>query len=158
VQQQAPGKTPRRPGVDEQIARCVQFALHGASSKRSHDERRRQKRHPFPYPVRLLPVDARGELVGEPIVVLGKHLTNQGLDFYFQHPVPHRRVIASFDCESPERVEILMDLSWCRFNGHGWHENGGRFLAAINPAATDRSLSLVAHVEAVVSSINDMPA
>ena len=40
-----------------------------------------------------------------------------------------------------------MDLTWCRFNGHGWYENGGRFLAAVNLPATDRPLSLVTHVD-----------
>ena len=157
MRQEAFGDMCRRTSMDEQIARCVQFALQGTSTTRTHDERRRQKRHPFPYPVRLIPVDARGEAAGQPIVVIGKHLTNQGFDFYFQHPVSYRRVIACFDCESSERVEILMDLAWCRFSVHGWYENGGRFLAAVNLPA-DRSLNLVAHEEAVVSSGTELDA
>ncbi|MDA1051246.1 MAG: hypothetical protein O3C40_12310 [Planctomycetota bacterium] len=159
MQQESRGNAKRRMGVDEQIERCVQFALQGASPNRSHDERRRHKRHPFPYPVRLLPVNARNEIVGEPIVVLGKHLTNQGFDFYYQHPVSYRRVIVSFDCELSERVEMLMDLTWCRFNGHGWYENGGRFLSAIDrpvpdQPVPDQSLTVIAGVESVVPYVN----
>jgi hypothetical protein len=158
VQPEFTGRTKRRAVVDEQIERCVQFALRGSSPNRTHDERRRHKRHPFPYPIRLTPVNALSDAVGESIVVLGKHLTNQGLDFYYQHPVSHRRVIASFDCESPGFAEILMDLTWCRFNRYGWYENGGRFLTAINPPPPDRSLKIVAHVPTVVSMVNDMHA
>lgn len=146
--------SPRRPGADEQIERCVQFALRGASPHRTCEERRRQKRHPFPYPVHLVPVNAHGKAAGDPIVVLGKHLTNQGLDFYYHHPVSHRRVIVGFECESPERVEILMDLTWCRFSGHGWYENGGRFLSVVDSLPASEPLCLVADVADVVSSVN----
>jgi hypothetical protein len=156
----------RRAGVDEQIERCVQFALRGSSPTRIHDERRRHKRHPFPYPVRVFPVNVRNEVVADPIVVIGKHLTIQGFDFYFQQPVSHRRVIASFDCapqepdngSPPEHVELLLDLTWCRYIGHGWYENGGRFLAALNPQPTVRAPKIVAHVEAVVASLSDLHA
>ncbi|MEX0818982.1 MAG: hypothetical protein WD070_05305 [Pirellulaceae bacterium] len=162
MRQEISGNAPRRAGLEQQIERCVQFALRGASPNRPHDERRRQKRHPFPYPVRLLPVNAQGEIVGERIVVLGKHLTSQGFDFYFQHPVSYRRVIACFDCEFPARVELLMDLAWCRFSAHGWYENGGRFLSVVSPAASptanERPASVVVQVESVVSGLGAVHA
>ncbi|MCA9122338.1 MAG: hypothetical protein KDB11_19250 [Planctomycetales bacterium] len=142
-----------RTGIDEQIERCVQFALRGAAPNRTHDERRRQKRHPFPYPVRLLPVNAQREAVASPIVVLGKHITSQGLDFYFQRPISHRRVIASFDCESPEYAELLMDLTWCRFSGHGWYENGGRFLSALNLPASNHAREFVPPLQTQTPSV-----
>ncbi len=121
----------RRAEVVDQIQRCVQFALRGVVPQRMHEERRREKRHPFPYPVKLQPVDGRGVTCGTPIVVLGKHLTNHGLDFYYQQPISHRRVIASFSSDPCGDVELLMDLNWCRFSGHVWYENGGRFLSVV---------------------------
>ena len=154
VQKESPSNALRRTAVNEQIERCVQFALRGTSPNRTHDERRRQKRHPFPYPVRLLPVNARGDALGDPIVVLGKHLTNHGFDFYYQHPLSHRRVIASFDCETNEGVKMLLDLTWCRFSGHGWYENGGRFLSAVNSPAHARSLPAVAQVRTLVAAVS----
>jgi hypothetical protein len=155
MREESIGNACRRTDVDAQIERCVQFALRGALANHcANDERRRQKRHPFPYPIRLIPVDSRSEAIDDPIIVLGKHLTSHGLDFYYQHPVSHRRVIASFDCELQERSEILMDLTWCRFNGHGWYENGGRFLSAVNTSATDASSGIVTQVDAVISTID----
>ncbi len=108
--------------------------------------------------MRLLPVNARGNAIGEAIVVLGKHLSNQGLDFYFHRPVSHRRVIASFDGELPDRIEMLMDLTWCRFNGHGWYENGGRFLSAFKPLPNQQSLNIVTLVDSVVPCANALQA
>jgi hypothetical protein len=102
----------------------------------------------------LLPVNARGEVLDDPIVVLGKHLTNHGFDFYYQQAVSHRRVIASFDCESNARVEMLMELTWCRFSGHGWYENGGRFLSAVNAPSPSRSWPVIAHAAPVAPSVN----
>lgn len=70
-----------------------------------------------------------GEPTGEePIVVLGKNISEQGLDFYYSEPVSFRRVIASLPC-GPERwTAFHLDLTWCRFSGCGWYENGGKFL------------------------------
>lgn len=116
---------------EQGIIRCVQFALRVASPARSQHERRRECRHPFPYPVRLQPVNAEGEHIAEPVVVLGKHIAKHGLDFYFTQPITHRRVVARFEGFPKAAVEILMDLTWCRFGEHGWYENGGRFLSAV---------------------------
>ncbi len=150
--------TNRRIGVDEHIERCVQFALRGATPSRSHDERRRLKRHPFPYPVRLTPVNTKNEPTGDAVVVLGKHLTNQGLDFYYQKPIAARRVIALFDCDASEKVELLVDLTWCRFGSHGWYENGGRFLAAINAQPTDQPVIPILNTVPVTATPNVMNA
>lgn len=124
--------TPReRSFADEELLRCVQYALRSTLPERTKHERRRERRHPFPYPVRLRPVDLDGHRCGDAVVVLGKHITNHGLDFYFHSPIAHRRVVASFESQPDAPVEILMDLTWCRFGGHGWYENGGRFLSAM---------------------------
>jgi hypothetical protein len=126
----------RRSTNEDEILRCVQFALRKVPSGTSCQERRRERRHPFPYPVRLVPVDGDGEAIGAPIVVVGKHLSSHGLDFYYREAISHRRVIAAFDVGSERHVEMLMDLAWCRFGGHGWYENGGRFLSAVHSPGT----------------------
>ncbi|MFP8871055.1 MAG: hypothetical protein VCB43_06330 [Myxococcota bacterium] len=155
MQHESPEITLRRSESSQQIERCVQFALRGALANHcvhhANEERRRAKRHPFPYPVRLTPVDARGNATDETIIVLGKHLTSCGLDFYYQHAVSHRRVVATFDCEVNQRAELLMDLTWCRFSGHGWYENGGRFLSVVNPPQKDTPLGIAAALEPVLA-------
>ncbi|MBP89498.1 MAG: hypothetical protein CMJ64_22775 [Planctomycetaceae bacterium] len=119
------------PTNEQEILRCVQFALRTAFPERMQQECRRERRYPFPYPVQLQPVNAANEASGEPLVVLGKHITHHGLDFYYQQPIPYRRVIARFESSPDQHVEILMTLTWCRFSRHGWYENGGRFLSAV---------------------------
>ena len=70
-------------------------------------------------------------LKGETIVVLGKHLSERGLDFYYEAPLPHRRVIASWEGRDGIWLALLLDLRWCRSTKHGWYENGGRFLQVV---------------------------
>lgn len=113
---------------DGEITSAVRSLL-GTHVSRTGPERRREHRFPYPYPIRLTPVTTDGSVSpAESIVVLGKHMTEHGVDFYYNEPLPYRRVIASFERGGQEVVHILMDLTWCRFGRHGWYENGGRFL------------------------------
>jgi hypothetical protein len=114
---------------------CVEAAVRsmlGFPLGRRNVERRRERRYPFPYPIRLTPMTTDGSVSpGESVVVLGKHLSEHGVDFYFNAPLPYRRVIASFERGGQEILHLMMDLTWCRFGRHGWYENGGRFLQVL---------------------------
>jgi hypothetical protein len=122
-----------RPGKADQeqaISASILLVLAGTQPTRQQLERRREKRHPYPYPVYLTPVGRDGVTpVGETIVVLGKHLSEHGFDFYHREPLPHRRAIVSFEARPGKWIGVLLDLSWCRFGRHGWYDNGGRFLS-----------------------------
>lgn len=108
-------------------------SLLGHQPSRVGPERRREQRYPFPYPIRLTPTTSDGAISpAESVVVLGKHLTEHGLDFYYNEPLPYRRVIASFERGGREVVHVVMELTWCRFGRHGWYENGGRFLQMLS--------------------------
>jgi hypothetical protein len=125
---------------DQKIRQRVRFVLqafHQAS--RIACDRRRDHRIPFPHPIHVTPVDASGALAtDETFVVLGKHLSECGLDFYCQWPIPHRRVVASWECGAGRWISLLLDLTWCRSNHHGWYENGGRFLQVVeSPLGSD---------------------
>ena len=120
------------PGPEPRIAQCVQRLLCSSRTPYVFHERRRECRHPYPYPVRLIPMAEDGtSLAEQTIVVLGKHVSNHGLDFYCSQPLPFRRVVACFECGHGPQVRLLLDLTWCRFCQHGWYENGGRFLQAV---------------------------
>jgi hypothetical protein len=69
--------------------------------------------------------------VAEPLVVIGKTLSERGLGFYHAEPLPYRRVIASLESPQGAWVAFLMDLNWCRFSRKGRYETGGRFLQAV---------------------------
>lgn len=100
--------------------------------KHETNERRRDIRYPFPYLVHLTPVGDDGATPeGEPIVVVGKHLSERGLGFYHPKPLPYRRMIASLQAVSGQWVGFLIDLNWCRFTKQGWYESGGRFLEPV---------------------------
>jgi hypothetical protein len=131
---------------EQHIRQNVQRVLSGLQAPVLPAERRREKRHPFPYPVYLTPV-ARGSSVpaGDTIVVLGKHLSELGFDFYHRDPLPHRRAILSFEAGRNAWLGLLIDLSWCRFGRHGWYDNGGRFLAVVPSPLADDSLPSLLH-------------
>jgi hypothetical protein len=96
-------------------------------------ERRRGNRYPFPCLVHLTPVGPDGVTPeGETLVVVGKHLSEQGFGFYHQAPLPHRRMIASLEAGRGRWHAFLIDLNWCRFTKDGWYESGGRFLQAVD--------------------------
>ena len=104
-------------------------------------ERRREHRFPFPYPIRLTPMTTDGTVPpAESVVVLGKHLTEHGVDFYYTEPLPYRRAIASFERGDREVIHFVMDLTWCRFGRHGWYENGGRFLQLLSSSGYNHAI------------------
>jgi len=120
----------------EQIRVSVQLAR-ASSAPRSEflsDERRSSARDPFPYPVHLTPYSSEHlPDFDQTIIVIGRHLSEHGLDFYHHEPVPFRRAIVSLPTDGKEWVSFLFELFWTRYNCHGWYDNGGRFLAVVPP-------------------------
>jgi hypothetical protein len=97
-------------------------------------ERRNDWRYPYPYLIRLTPVGRDGITPsGETIVVAGKQISEHGLGFYHQDPLPYRRMIASLETSTGACLAFLINLSWCRFMRCGWYESGGRFLQPVCP-------------------------
>jgi hypothetical protein len=127
-----------RPASDQQVQDRVQEILQQHRHQPGGRDRRGDRREPFPYPICVTPVSGDGSiLTGETIVVLGKHLSERGLDFYYEAPLPHRRVIASWESRDGSWLALLLDLRWCRSTKHGWYENGGRFLKAVPSPLTE---------------------
>lgn len=123
---------------EEDIKNLVRLAVASPVPDRQYAERRREARHAYPYAIYLTPVGRDGRTPeGKTIVVVGKHISEHGLDFYHREPLPYRRVIASLACGSGQWIGLLMDLSWCRFCRHGWYDNGGRFLGPIRSPLED---------------------
>ena len=102
-------------------------------------ERRRETRYPFPYLIHLQPVlDDDLTPAGEPIVVVGRQISEGGLGFFHPEPLPYRRVVASISpTDGAARLDVLLDLTWCRFTRHGWYEGGGRFLQEVATTLVD---------------------
>lgn len=121
--------SPRHCGTDQQIRQHVHQLFQSFQCRPRATDRRADRREPFPYPIHITPIAEDGfPAKNETIVVLGKHVSERGLDFYCQIPLPHRRVIASWECPNGSWLAMILDLQWCRSKRHGWYENGGRFL------------------------------
>jgi hypothetical protein len=122
----------RRPGLEDDVRTQVWGLLATLYPKHDLAERRHENRYPFPYLVHLTPLAEDGaSRTAETLVVVGKHLSERGLGFYHPQPLPHRRMIASLQTSQGQWLGFLIDLSWCRFTGHGWYESGGRFLQSV---------------------------
>jgi len=127
------------PADESCIAEHVRGLLAAMDPRGNPLEKRSDRRYPYPYLVYLTPVSKDGLTpAGEPVVVVGKHLSECGLGFYHPKPLVFRRVIATLETAVGARIGFLMDLTWCRFTREGWYESGGRFLClARSPISVD---------------------
>lgn len=115
-----------------EIRMRVRLAVGYILPPRPDQKRRREHCYPFPYPIPMTPVDADGNETGEAkFAVIGRHLSEQGFDFYSKEAIPYRYLMASLPIGDDQFVEILLDLNWCRFGQHGWYENGGKFTQVV---------------------------
>ncbi len=128
------------PNAPEQATfrEAVRAALRGVLKRSANFERRQSDRHPYPYPIHITPLSATGEaIIDDTFIVIGRHLSELGVDFYHNQPVPYRTVLASLQAGKNEWIGVKLDLTWCRFRYNGLYENGGRFLrlveSPINP-------------------------
>ena len=124
--------TDHRPPADEFVRHQVWNILAGLYPRGKAAERRVDQRFPYPHLLYLSPVADNGFLpTGDPVVVVGKHLSERGLGFYYREPLPYRRMIASLELPESRWAGFLVDITWCRFTQHGWYDSGGRFLQAV---------------------------
>jgi len=123
---------PRAAAPEDEVRVQIWGVLGALYSRTEVTERRRETRYPYPYLVHLTPVGEDGITPqGEPVVVVGKHLSERGFGFYHPKPLAHRRMIVSLETSGGSKLGLLIDLSWCRFTRHGWYESGGRFLQTV---------------------------
>ena len=119
--------------ADDEVRAKVCGLLSSLYPRGNMVERRGEQRFPFPHLLHLTPVSAEKVVqLEETVIVVGKHLSERGLGFYHQQPLPNRQMIVSIELGSGAWLGILIDLTWCRFTKHGWYESGGRFLRLVN--------------------------
>jgi hypothetical protein len=124
--------TDHSPPADDFVRQQVWNILAGLYPRGKATERRVDQRFPYPHLLYLSPVADNGFLpMGDPVVVVGKHLSERGLGFYYREPLPYRRMIASLELPEARWVGFLIDITWCRFTQHGWYDSGGRFIQAV---------------------------
>jgi hypothetical protein len=98
-------------------------------------DRRGAGRTAIPFLFELSPVP--GEVPDElahTLVVVGKDISERGIGFYHERPIPYRRGILTVDLPGDGPVQLEVDLLWCRFTSLGWYESGGRLLGVSSGA------------------------
>jgi hypothetical protein len=82
---------------------------------------------------RLTPLDTRhGGPAGEAIVVVGKNLSQRGIGFFHNRPIPYRQAVIELNQPELGVWAAEIDLQWCRFTKVGWYESGGRIVRILN--------------------------
>lgn len=96
-------------------------------------EQRRARRHPYPFLFELVPVaDDNATPLDAPITVVGKNVSDRGIGFFHQQPLPFRRTIVTLGDPGGQNLSLLVELLWCRFTRYGWYDSGGRFLEIVS--------------------------
>lgn len=115
--------------TDEEIRNRVCGVLGAIYPGGDFVDHRSDHRYPYPYLIRLTPLDQQGTPLPEKTVIaVGKHLSERGLGFYHPQPLPYRRMLVTLDTVDSLQAAFIIDLAWCRFTRQGWYESGGRFL------------------------------
>lgn len=96
-------------------------------------DRRRDVRVAIPWLLSVAPLNA--EPSGEVLTAVGKDLSRHGIGFFHSQPLPHRRVVLTFEDARLERLSVEVELNRCRFSNLGWYESGGRLLRLAEPPA-----------------------
>lgn len=93
----------------------------------ANQDRRAASRTPIPFLFELAPLSTEApELLACKVVVVGREISDRGIGFYHQQPIPYRRGVLSLDTPAGDTIELEVDLLWCRFTSLGWYESGGR--------------------------------
>jgi hypothetical protein len=119
----------------ERILRGVHSALSLYHPSLKHLERRSEPRFPYPYPFHLTPLSDTGViLVNATLSVIGRHLSEHGLDFYHREPFPYRRAIATLPAMANQWLGMVIELTRTRLSSLGWYDYGARIVGLVEPA------------------------
>lgn len=117
---------------EAKLRRTVGRLINRVLPKPVTNERRQDFRYPYPHLVRLTPIGSGGiPLEAESVVVVGKNITERGIDFFHQEALPYRRAILTLEADDGTEIGVLTDLLWTRFTRQGWYDNGGRFIELV---------------------------
>lgn len=97
-------------------------------------ERRGYGRIPLPLLLRVTPLDQTGQRLDDlAMTVVGKDISPNGISFFHEQPLPHRRAIVMFEHPEVGTFTMEIDLGWCQFTGTGWYVSGGKLVRSVGP-------------------------
>ncbi len=117
-----------RPTLSQEVASLLQRLQTSVEN-----DRRDKSRTAIPQLFNLAPVPGNvPEELAQEMVVIGKDISDRGIGFYHEKPIPYRRGLLSLDLPGAGPVRLEVDLLWCRFTSQGWYESGGRLLRVVS--------------------------
>ncbi len=92
-------------------------------------DRRHQARFPYPRLMRLAPLSDNAQPT---VTVIGKHLSEDGMGFFHNKPLPDRQMLAHLELPGGGTVVFHVVLRWCRFICDGWYESGAKLVRVVS--------------------------
>lgn len=134
-------ETKRSPSFAKEVLHIIQAALHAVQEETSPLRRAGEEHFLYPQDVYLTPIDPLGHIQSEEtLCVLGKQVSQRGLEFVHRELLPYRHMIASLRSLETRWVGLLLELTWCRFVCRDRYENGGRFLGVVESPLQQHTL------------------
>lgn len=98
----------------------------------SSAERRTRARYPIPFTFQLIPLDDTGKpRLEQTTTVVGKQLSQSGISFSHDRPLPFRGAIVSLIHPNVGRFAVEVDILWTRRTSIGIYESGGRLIRTV---------------------------
>ena len=115
------------------IARLVTQVAEFSAPLPRKIERREQERLPYPSVISVTPlVDGTREPATETFSVIGRNLSNLGLDFFHDYLISEKEVVVGLQSAKASWSHFVLQLGWSRFVQGGWYISGGKFTEVIN--------------------------
>lgn len=127
------------------IARLVVQAAEFSAPLPRAIEKREHARRPYPSVVSVTPlIDGTREPASETFSVIGRNLSNLGLDFFHDYLIPEKEAVIGLQSANESWAHFVMEIGWSRFVQGGWYISGGKFTEVIawsQPSETTGSQS-----------------
>ena len=95
-------------------------------------ERREHARRAYPNVISVTPlIDGTLEPASETVSVIGRNLSNLGLDFFHDYLIAEKEVVIGLQSAKESWSHFVMELGWSRFVQGGWYISGGKFTQVI---------------------------
>lgn len=117
--------------VRDEIAAIVSHWLVNLDRHEAVFERRREQRFSFPVLISLAPANPQGDVLGDGLFAIGKHISASGLGFFHQCSLVQSYYIVRVVHDALSQTGVLWRIRWCRFLGAQWYESGGHFVKIV---------------------------
>ena len=130
---QTPESTESRPCLGEALFGQILEFVGDDTKEITPDERRLRQRYPIACKMYLMPIDAAGSPIADEMsIIFGKDLSQTGICFSHDFPLPHRRLLISLIDPRIGQFVVEAEVTWTRSTMIGLHESGCRLIRKVS--------------------------